>query len=197
MSWVRCDKGHYYDDERHSSCPYCGVEEVSVDVSTFRSGEDIKASAANSQGERGDENEKTVRLGEFKTMGGSEEGETVALVRSNLGMDPVTGWLVCIDGPEKGRDFRIRSERNSIGRAPTNDICLRSDETVSRIHHAYVIYDPKKAAFRLQAGEGRGLVYKNGEEVVFSEPLEAYDVIELGQTKLLFVPLCWERFKWE
>jgi hypothetical protein len=41
------------------------------------------------------------------------------------------------------------------------------------------------------------LVYKNGEEVVFSEPLEAYDVIELGRTKLLFVPLCGERFKWE
>ena len=36
---------------------------------------------------------------------------------SNSVFDPVVEWLVCIDGPEKGRDYRIRSGNNYIGRS--------------------------------------------------------------------------------
>lgn len=28
-------------------------------------------------------------------------------------------------------------------------------------------------------------------------PLKAYDVIEVGKSRLLFLPLCGDRFKWD
>ncbi len=196
MGLIRCEKGHYYDEQKHSTCPYCGVKELEEEISRFTPLE------TNGDAPEDDEG-KTVRLSrpsggpEGFALGGGREGETVAYLRSRTGMDPVTGWLVCVEGPEKGRDYRIRSERNTIGRSDQMDISIRGDETISRANHAFIVFDPRKNIFRVQAGEGRGLTYRNGEEVILSEKLEPYDVIEVGRTRLLFVPLCGERFSWE
>lgn len=45
-----------------------------------------------------------------------DRGQTIALVQKEMGIDPVVGWLVCISGAEKGRDYRIHSDNNFIGR---------------------------------------------------------------------------------
>lgn len=193
MPLTRCDKGHYYDSDKYTTCPYCGDEELGAEISSLRNGQE----------ESGDEPagdfEKTVRLGEpgGGGFGGTREGETVAFMQASVGMDPVTGWLVCVEGPDKGRDFRLRSEKNALGRSPSSDVCLSGDDTVSRERHAFVVYNPRNRTFSVRAGESRGLVYLNGEEVEFSHRLEAYDVIEVGRSRLLFVPLCGEAFSWE
>ena len=77
-------------------------------------------------------------------------------------MDPVVGWLVCLAGPDRGKDFRLHAEKNFIGRAPNMDVCVAGDETVSRERHAMVIFDPKTAGqsdpytrFDLPGGAGR------------------------------------------
>ena len=126
-----------------------------------------------------------------------EEGVTVGFYRKTIGVDPVVGWLVCIDGPEKGRDYRLHSERNFIGRAEKMDICLRGDETISRENHAIISFNPRNLSFKVQPGDGRGLVYLNGNDVDVPTILKPYDLIELGQTKLLFIPLCGEKFQWQ
>lgn len=177
MAMIRCPQGHFYDPEKNSSCPWCGVPELDLDATRF-AGEG-----------------KTLRLSGSATP--SDEGQTVALVRKKIGIDPVVGWLVCVEGPEKGRDYRIRSEKNAIGRGEEMDIVIKGDETISRSNHAFIIYNPKKRTFRIQAGESRGLVYLNGEEVAVSEELKPYDAIEIGQTRLLFVPFCGEKFEWQ
>jgi len=41
------------------------------------------------------------------------------------------------------------------------------------------------------------LVYLYGEDIDVPTQIKAYDVIEVGQTKLIFVPFCGENFKWE
>jgi hypothetical protein len=76
------------------------------------------------------------------------------------------------------------------------DIYINGDDTISRDSHAVVSFDPKRGKFRLHAGEGRGLVYLNEDIVDGAAELNPYDVIELGQTKLLFIPFCGERFQW-
>jgi hypothetical protein len=124
-------------------------------------------------------------------------GATVAMVRKKMGIDPVVGWLVCVEGPEKGRDYRIRSERNGIGRGADMAICIQGDEAISRENHAYISFNPRKASFRIAPGDSRGMTYLNGEEVDVPMPLKPYDRIELGQTHLLFVPFCSESFNWE
>lgn len=194
MALTRCEKGHYYDTEKYNSCPYCGDEALGAEISALQGGKTERTAEAE------EDFEKTVRLGgpsSVGTFGGTREGETVAFMQASVGMDPVTGWLVCIEGPDKGRDFRLRSEKNSLGRSTSSDICISGDDTVSREKHAFVVYNPRKRSFSIRAGESRGLVYLNDEEVEFSQPLQAYDVIEVGQSRLLFVPLCGEAFSWE
>ncbi|WP_242471099.1 FHA domain-containing protein [Thiocystis violacea] len=112
------------------------------------------------------------------------------------GVDPVVGWLVCIAGPERGRDYRLHTERNFIGRDPTMDVAITGDPTISREPQAVISYNPKRHTYRLAPGDSRGLAYLNDEEVIAPVELAPYDQIELGETKLLFVPLCGEWFVW-
>jgi len=39
-------------------------------------------------------------------------------------------------------------------------------------------------------------MHLNDEEVDVPVELKPHDIIELGQTKLMFVPLCGEKFQW-
>lgn len=135
--------------------------------------------------------------GKYSPKGEQQDGVTTAIWRSNLGIDPVVGWLVCHEGLNQGRDYRICSGRNVIGRDPSSQICLRGDESVSRENHAKIFYDPKDASFYVTEGEGRSGVYVNGKVVLQATLLNAYDVLEIGRTKLVFVPLCGPKFRWK
>ncbi|HSW36192.1 MAG TPA: FHA domain-containing protein [Candidatus Limnocylindrales bacterium] len=172
---TRCSNGHYYDSKKHASCPFCGVKNLDLD---------IKKTMAKRPESGGGISQQAV-------------GKTVGVFHKKMGMDPVVGWLVAIAGPEKGRDFRITSEKNFIGRSEKMDINLAGDESVSRENHAVISYNPKNHTFRLFPGESRGLVYHNDEEVVTPETLKPNDIIELGQSRLMFVPFCGDRFQWK
>jgi predicted component of type VI protein secretion system len=108
----------------------------------------------------------------------------------------VVGWLVCIDGVDKGRDYRIHTGNNFIGRAPNMDIAIRNDNAVSSIKHATISYDMRGRAYYFAQGDGVNIVYLNGKPVLSMVQLNAYDKIEIGRTTLLFVPLCGEAFNW-
>ena len=191
MTIKRCPNGHFYDPDANNSCPWCAVP--ADDNERTRRINPVAIPVAGNAG-------STVKLSPRNTpsSGSSiDEGHTVAVVKRKTGIDPVVGWLVRVKGPDRGRDYRIRSEKNSVGRADSMDICISGDDTISRNDHAFVVYDPRKKIFRIQAGLSRGLVYLNGEEVIASELLAAYDTISVGQSELLFIPLCGERFQWE
>jgi len=70
--------------------------------------------------------------------------------------NPVAGWLVCLEGPDRGRDYRLHMEKNFIGRAQNMDVVLDGDSTVSREKHAIVIFDPRKKVFWALPGEASG-----------------------------------------
>lgn len=127
-----------------------------------------------------------------------EEGRTVAYNdRMPTGVDPVVGWLVCVDGPERGRDYRLHAGRNFVGRSPQMHVALTGDATVSREKHCVIVYDPRANIFRVAPGESASLTYRNGESVDVPVPLTPYDRIEVGKTTLLFLPLCSDRFSWD
>lgn len=122
--------------------------------------------------------------------------KTVAVMKKKIGIDPAVGFLICIEGPHRGTDFRLISGRNFIGRAAAMDVSLPDDDTVSRESHALVTYDAKHNAFSLSSGQGRGITYCNDEQVEMVHPLKAYDIIEVGKSRLLFLPLCSQQFQW-
>jgi hypothetical protein len=190
MALKRCENGHYYDATKHSSCPSCGVQNIDFGPTKPR-----REAAAAADADR--PAEKAAADPQPRPKPPSDAGKTVSLVRKKAGIDPVVGWLVCVQGADRGRDFRIRSERNFIGRAETMDICIPGDDTISRENHATVSYNPKNGQFKLHPGDSRGLVYLNSDEVDGPQPLKSGDRIELGQTTLMFVPLCGAEFSWE
>lgn len=125
-----------------------------------------------------------------------EEQHTVGDMQQSLGLEPVVGWLVCIEGKEKGKDYRLLGRINTIGRSEKMDVCIKGDPTISKENHARLGYDPKNNRFRLIPADSANNIYLNEDVVDMPTPLKAYDILEFGQTKLVFIPLCSPRFSW-
>lgn len=100
---------------------------------------------------------------------------------------PVVGWLVVIDGPSRGADYRIYPQRNRIGRDTSMEVVL-ADATVAAVDHASVIYDPLRNQYSLAPGSGK--VELGGLPIIEPIPLQAYDRLRVGATTLIVVPVC-------
>ncbi|MGE8000570.1 FHA domain-containing protein [Lysinibacillus sp. NPDC093190] len=169
MSLIRCTNGHMFSSRRHRNvCPYCNVMV-----------------------------EQEQRPSSQQTAVAEVDDKTMPYLGEMDGIDPVTGWLVCIEGPQMGRDYRILSEKNFIGRAEDMHIRIVGDNSISQRNHAVIVYDPKKRNFYLLPGDASGLAYLNNEAIYTPTELAAYDVIQLGRSMFLFIPLCGVHFEWE
>lgn len=109
---------------------------------------------------------------------------------------PVCGWIVCIEGARQGKDYKIISGKNFVGRADDMDIQILGDNEISRRNHAVIVFDPKKKETVLLPGEANGIVYLDGNALYSPAVLQPYAVIELGNSKFLFIPFCGEHFMW-
>lgn len=182
---ITCKKGHHYDPEKYCECPTCKRENAGKDVGC------TKGSASQ---------EKPVGIKYIERSRSEndwdDEDVTVCCAKKVLGFDPITGWLVCIDGECKGKDYAIKGGRNYIGRDKDMDICI-ADVTVSRTNHASVSFDDKTGKFYYSPGMGRSIDHINDNPVFATVELKKGDQIEIGTTKLVFVPLCGSSFKWE
>lgn len=110
---------------------------------------------------------------------------------------PVCGWIVCVGGPRRGRDYKVMDGKNFIGRADDMDIQILGDNKIERRNHAVIVYDAKKKENMILPGDSNGIVYLNEEAVYVPKPLHAYDLIEMGSSRFLFVPFCGEHYTWE
>lgn len=116
--------------------------------------------------------------------------------KESVPFDPVVGWLVCIEGATKGTDYRIHSQNNYIGRSAKMDISIPEDSHISAENSAIIAYDNIERIFYFGPGSGHNIVRINGKPAFSVGQIEAYDVLTVGMTKLLFVPLCGDRFDW-
>lgn len=109
---------------------------------------------------------------------------------------PVVGWLVIVEGNQIGRDFRIIPGLNTIGRDKDNTIVIdNQDKSISRNRHCLVEYDMKNNNYYIERGGNN--TYLNGDRVGGEGvKLNSGDTIEIGETKLRFIPLCSSEFNW-
>lgn len=124
------------------------------------------------------------------------ERKTVGRMKREQGIEPVVGWLVCIEGSDRGKDFHLYGRINTIGRGDNMDVCIHGDTGITRDIQIKIAYDPKKNNFYIVPGNASDNTYLNDEPVYMQTKLNAYDLIEMGSTKLLFIPLCNQRFSW-
>jgi hypothetical protein len=187
---TRCDNGHYYDASKYKTCPYDAEQSLDPNTRSIRIGP--------SHGGGYEEHRDTipVRVGGGVTESADDQPTRRIGQGGPGGIDAVVGWLVCVHGRNRGRDYRIRSENNTVGRSENMDICISGDDLISRERHTIITFDPQQNTFHLSPAEGRSLVFLNSKAVLTPAELKPYDEVMLGATKLRFVPFCGDKFKW-
>lgn len=222
MALKRCDAGlHFYDPAKNNSCPYCRIQGTSeAGGATTAAGDEtiaVEPGGMSAPGGMGapdttqsmyDQDETvSIGIGDMTTAdydtdqyvhvpGGLDpDAPTVGGFRKKTRFAPIVGWLVCVDGSERGKDYRIRPGINLVGRSDTSDIVIKGDDTISRVEHAEVEYDPEENAYYLVRKKNPE-VRLNGTKVREPKRISAYDVIQFGEMAFLFIPLCSEKFQW-
>ena len=193
MNLIRCGAGHYYDGDKYDACPHCAGDETAS--GTIGSPE-LGAAASPFYGDMGNSDE-TVTVERPTPVRPSEKLEETRSPAGAPGrVQPVVGWVVCIEGPNYGQDFRLVAGRNFLGRGQGMQVRLQ-DNSVSRTRQAVVVYEPVQGLFLIQPGESQSLCYLNGQVVLETRELHAGDIITLGGTRLMFFPCCSESFRWK
>ena len=206
-----CSAGHVYDADQFASCPYCNRNTRAIQ---FGAGGGYTPTAApsgygNTAAPGGYDAAIPPTGGRDSTIGETvmpeairrrmeqeKDNRTVGEFKRRLGYEPVVGWLVCEEGPEVGKDYRLYGRINTIGRAEGNDVVLAQEHTVSQKNHVRLAYDAKHNNYQLIPGDGSNVTYLNDEPLYVPQRLNAYDILEMGETKLMFIPLCNDRFRW-
>lgn len=90
MSLTRCPNGHMFSTRKHgNTCPYCNSV---VNIAAPKSAEPAA-----------------------KTNVAGDDDKTMPYLGETVGIHPVTGWLVCIEGAQVGQDYRIMAEKTLSG----------------------------------------------------------------------------------
>jgi hypothetical protein len=204
MAMVQCSNGHTYDNRVHTHCPFCpvpGLRDVNI-PSTQAAPISARGVPPTEPASLRGAGSQSRGVGTQSRGGGSGDrsstpGVTVGLFQKHIHMEPVVGWLVCVQGNNKGRDYRLHGGFNKLGREPSMDVCIEGDETISRDIHCQIAFDPRSKTFSVVPGIGRNLSYLNDQAVFSAMELKSYDRLDLGDSSFLFIPFSfdWEREK--
>ena len=176
MAIIQCENGHYYDDEKYVTCPHCS-NHPQEDEATMSFVE-----------------EEELAINKLAAMVGGDE-KTVGIFQKHMKADPVVGWIVCTEGPECGRDYRIHSGRNFIGRSYKMDISVMDDPSITRENHCSIVFDPKHSEFIFVSGEGTKTYFKD-KPLTEPELLNDGDVIGIGDSLFVFIAFCKDERAW-
>ncbi len=165
-----CSYGHQMEDS-WEICPYCqrpGFQTPSAPSSSAKTRLDFETVTMSSKPADTPAARKTVLLNDRQP-------------KRNL-----VGWLVAMDGPQQGEDFRVRDGQNIIGAAPDSDIALR-DESVSSKHASVRFRDGSFFVTDLDSTNGTFL--NTGPTPVAREELKDNDLLRIGAVTLKFKAL--------
>ena len=201
MATKRCPRGHFYNPDLHPSCPVCKEDkQIPTEVVT------PPPSAPSSQTDtdvlppRATPTPTPTPAPTAPPTPGTVLYKPGGKPSGNDGKLPVAGWLVIVDGPGTGRDFRLIQGDNRIGRDKDMEVCLdigsESDAAISRDTHAVVLYDNNDNTFWVDRGASRNIPMLNGASIRQQQQLKAGDVLQIGATQMRFLPFCDNNFRW-
>ena len=110
-------------------------------------------------------------------------------------INPVVGWLAIIAGPGRGTVLPLSYGVNDIGRGTGAKVRLDfGDTAIALENQAAIIYTAGSRHFYLQSVAAETWI--NGQPASKSVELTSGDILQLGQTRLRFIPLCGTDFDW-
>lgn len=157
-----CSNGHQLEDS-WDICPYCqktGYAVAAVAVTKTRI-EGVTASTSDLSPTIG---VKTVLLADKRKP-------------------PVVGWLVAMNGDQKGEDFRIREGQNILGASADADVPVK--DNAASAHHASIRYRDGEF-FLTDLDSTNGTFLNEGEKPIAREGLKDNDIIRIGDLTLKF-----------
>lgn len=108
MGIVKCPNGHFYNNSVFDQCPNCNADTVNYDGGDSMT---VPVGFDNSI----DFGDSTIPASVgtdalFSNVGSGgktdDSAQTVAIYnKEEYKVGPVAGWLVCVEGPDKGKDF--------------------------------------------------------------------------------------------
>lgn len=118
--------------------------------------------------------------------------------RQSFHQDPVVGWLVVVGGPGLGAYRPIYEGNNTVGRAASQRIPIDfGDEAISSEEQAYIRYDGGERSFLFVPNLAKtNVVAINDKRPTSAVAMQPMDLITMGRTQLVFVPLCGADFDW-
>jgi hypothetical protein len=197
---VTCANGHYYDQEKNATCPYCanaGGLDMQTQATVIEPDDSEKTAIYQAAGTDTDD-ERTV-YNRAPSSSAAEE-QSAAPRQEAKASEPklLAGWLVITSEQGRGTDYTLTFGMNTIGRSESNHISIQNgDSSISREKHAMIIYDYENNIFFIKHGEGQYLSYLNGEVLLDTKQLKANDRIKVGSTEMIFIPLCTDIFNWK
>lgn len=215
----KCKSGHWYDPNLFNECPHCKKDSEKLKLSLEEDEDDRTVSMmdltldsqlnqmAGGTSASGDSKTSDVSpnldlntfdFGIISSDTLSEDDDrTISFWDFGMSRIPaVTGWLVGLNGEETGKDFRLHTGKNFIGRGINMDVVLTEDKKVSRDKHCSITYDPKGNKFYVNPEQGN-VVYLNKKLLENVVEIQEGDILSLGDTDLAFIPYCKEERKWE
>ena len=197
----QCPNGHYYNSALHPTCPICAqgsIPATEPSPATSAPGGTYMADSPYMAENPGFPRTEPVSVDRSVSTPSTPFQPTMIGGDLNVpgGVEPVVGWLVCVEGPMRGNDYRLHAGYNYIGRE-LGDVRISGDQQISRQNHAMVAFDDADGIYYAGPSAGRNLLKVNGKTVLNAVELNRYDIILIGTTKLMFVPLCGEHFSWK
>lgn len=193
---VLCKRNiHYYDPEKHGDCPYCkrieegrgGDPTAPADESDWKPETSAKGRDAAAGGGKKPHIDRSATAPWYS--GDKDKAEV---------FEPVVGWLVAVEGPSRGRDFRLKPGRNVVGRTVESEVYVEDDDLMSR-DHAIVYYYGEINNFYVEDNKSKHgtFILPAMDLVVERRPIKDGDRIKTGKSVFILKTLCNEAFKWE
>lgn len=203
----QCKNGHVYDEKKNRECPYCsGAGGVFQPLGDSAGAQPNFPGTVSITSEPqpgfpktmpltgGDSNSfpPTVPVDNGFSTTSDKMGVTIAISETSAGINPVKGWLVTVDGEQKGISYVIHGEQNLIGRGRKFDVNLSADLSVSSSGSAVIAFDSVNNTFFFSPifGSGKNNVYLNNSILLMPAELKDYDRIRFGQDTYVFRSFC-------
>jgi hypothetical protein len=161
-----CTNGHQLEDS-WSVCPYCQKTGYALSPTAIAK-------------TRMETSSTTIASDSAPTAG----VKTVMLVDRRK--PPVVGWLVAMNGEQKGEDYRVREGQNILGAGMDADIMVKDDGVSPR--HASIRYKDE-SFFLIDLDSSNGTFLNQGEQPIAREQLKDGDLIRIGSLILKFKSL--------
>lgn len=203
MALKKCPVGHYYDTNKVNECPVCkkldSISGNSFDIQSQVTVSGYKLGVA-SGGITELLSPSDANMASFDDFDVQNEYDAMSDSNSTIGFFELSGigcftagWLVCVNGSDKGKSFTIEIGRNICGSNAANDIVISDADVISNMHCS-IIYEPKQNKFYITPD--KGAVFHNGKFINKPVTLKNDDRITLGATELVFVPFCNKNRSW-